>query len=110
MTSARSVDLLAGSTSTGRSDPRPLRIAMVAPPWFSVPPKGYGGIESMVADLVDGLVAKGHHVTLIGVNGLTNMMSSAVSSRIDAAPASRTERTSCNGNSASSAWYPMSPI
>jgi hypothetical protein len=39
---------------------------MVAPPWFSVPPKGYGGIESMVADLVDGLVAKGHDVTLIG--------------------------------------------
>jgi glycosyltransferase involved in cell wall biosynthesis len=45
---------------------RKLRIAMIAPPWFSVPPRGYGGIESMVADLVDGLVGRGHHVTLIG--------------------------------------------
>jgi glycosyltransferase involved in cell wall biosynthesis len=45
---------------------RPLRIGIVAPPWFSVPPSGYGGIEAMVAGLVDGLVAHGHHVTLIG--------------------------------------------
>ena len=44
---------------------RPLRIAMVAPPWFSIPPSGYGGIEAMVAELVDGLVERGHHVTLI---------------------------------------------
>lgn len=45
---------------------RPLRIGMVAPPWFAVPPAGYGGIEAMVAGLVDGLVARGHHVTLVG--------------------------------------------
>ena len=38
---------------------------MVAPPWFDVPPRGYGGIEQMVATLVDGLGALGHHVTLI---------------------------------------------
>lgn len=44
---------------------RPLRIAMVAPPWFTVPPSGYGGIEAMVAELTDGLVERGHHVTLI---------------------------------------------
>lgn len=44
----------------------PLRIAMVAPPWFEVPPVGYGGIEVVVAALVDHLVARGHHVTLIG--------------------------------------------
>jgi glycosyltransferase involved in cell wall biosynthesis len=43
-----------------------LRIAMVAPPWFELPPAGYGGIESVVADLVDGLVDRGHEVTLIG--------------------------------------------
>lgn len=43
-----------------------LRIAMVAPPWYELPPRGYGGIESVVADLVDQLVARGHHVTLIG--------------------------------------------
>jgi len=50
--------------TTPRAD-RPLRIAMIAPPWFAVPPSGYGGIEAMVAGLVDGLVARGHHVTLV---------------------------------------------
>jgi glycosyltransferase involved in cell wall biosynthesis len=44
----------------------PLRIAMIAPPWFTVPPQGYGGVENMCADLVDGLVERGHEVTLIG--------------------------------------------
>lgn len=44
----------------------PLRIAMVAPPWFNVPPPAYGGIEAIVADLVDDLEAHGHEVTLIG--------------------------------------------
>jgi glycosyltransferase involved in cell wall biosynthesis len=43
-----------------------LRIAMVAPPWFEVPPPGYGGIESVVADLVNGLEQRGHEVALIG--------------------------------------------
>ena len=45
---------------------RPLRIAMIAPPWFELPPTGYGGIESMVADLVDTLADTGHEVMLIG--------------------------------------------
>jgi glycosyltransferase involved in cell wall biosynthesis len=45
----------------------PLRIAMIAPPWYEVPPKAYGGIESLCAHLVDGLVARGHDVTLVGV-------------------------------------------
>src|SRR6266851_3436702 len=44
----------------------PLRIAMVAPPWFDVPPPAYGGVEAVVADLVDDLAARGHEVTLIG--------------------------------------------
>ena len=43
-----------------------LRVAVVAPPWFPVPPTGYGGIESVCAGLVDGLTDLGHHVTLIG--------------------------------------------
>src|SRR4051794_29379739 len=44
---------------------------MVAPPWFAIPPAAYGGIEHVVAELVDGLVARGHDVTLIsaGENG-----------------------------------------
>ncbi len=43
-----------------------LRVAMIAPPWFPIPPNGYGGIEAMVHWLVEGLVARGHDVTLIG--------------------------------------------
>jgi glycosyltransferase involved in cell wall biosynthesis len=39
---------------------------MVAPPWFEVPPRAYGGIEWMCASLVDGLAARGHEVTLVG--------------------------------------------
>jgi glycosyltransferase involved in cell wall biosynthesis len=50
----------------GGSEGGPLRIAMIAPPWFELPPRGYGGTEAVVAALVDQLVARGHHVTLIG--------------------------------------------
>jgi glycosyltransferase involved in cell wall biosynthesis len=45
---------------------RPLRVAVVAPPYFRVPPHGYGGIEVVVADLVDALVPRGHEITLVG--------------------------------------------
>jgi glycosyltransferase involved in cell wall biosynthesis len=44
---------------------RQLNIALVAPPWFRVPPDGYGGIEQVVGDLANGLSAKGHHMTLL---------------------------------------------
>jgi glycosyltransferase involved in cell wall biosynthesis len=44
---------------------RPLHVAMVAPPYFTIPPAGYGGVESVVAGLVDGLVERGHRVTLL---------------------------------------------
>ena len=51
---------------TRPSTVRPMHIAMIAPPWFTVPPRGYGGVENVCADLVDGLVGRGHQVTLIG--------------------------------------------
>lgn len=41
-----------------------MRIAEIAPPWLAVPPKGYGGIEWVVALLADGLAERGHDVTL----------------------------------------------
>ncbi|GAB6273809.1 MAG: glycosyltransferase family 4 protein [Peptococcaceae bacterium] len=44
-----------------------MRIAMVVPPWFKVPPDGYGGIEVIVSLLTDGLVLKGHEVTLYSI-------------------------------------------
>jgi glycosyltransferase involved in cell wall biosynthesis len=41
-----------------------VRIALLGPVWFPVPPTGYGGIEWVVALLADGLVDAGHDVTL----------------------------------------------
>jgi glycosyltransferase involved in cell wall biosynthesis len=43
-----------------------LRIALVVPPYFDVPPAAYGGVEAVAADLANGLVHQGHEVTLIG--------------------------------------------
>ncbi len=50
---------------TVSSSPAALRIAVVAPPWFELPPRGYGGTEAVVAGLVDQLVERGHEVTLV---------------------------------------------
>ncbi len=41
-----------------------LKIAQIVNVWQSVPPVGYGGTERVVADLTQGLVKKGHDVTL----------------------------------------------
>jgi glycosyltransferase involved in cell wall biosynthesis len=41
-----------------------LRISLISPVWFPVPPTGYGGIEWIVWLLADGLVDAGHDVTL----------------------------------------------
>lgn len=46
-----------------------LRVAIVAPPYYRVPPDGYGGTERVCAYLADGLVARGHDVTLVAVGG-----------------------------------------
>ncbi|ORV56128.1 glycosyltransferase [Mycobacterium florentinum] len=43
-----------------------LRIVQVAPPYFDIPPKAYGGVEAVLADLADALVARGHDVTVVG--------------------------------------------
>ena len=41
-----------------------MRIALVAPPFIPVPPVAYGGTELFVAQLAEGLVARGHDVTV----------------------------------------------
>ncbi|WAZ25309.1 glycosyltransferase family 4 protein [Streptomyces cinnabarinus] len=43
-----------------------LHVAVVAPPFYEVPPRSYGGVERVCGWLVDGLLAKGHRVTLVG--------------------------------------------
>jgi glycosyltransferase involved in cell wall biosynthesis len=71
---------VATSTATDRSrvlsiavprprEQRPLRIAMLAPPWITVPPPGYGGVESVVDALTEALVRRGHAVTLFCAPG-----------------------------------------
>ena len=44
--------------------PSKLSIAIEAPPWFEIPPHGYGGIEWICYWLVDGLMDKGHQIHL----------------------------------------------
>lgn len=41
-----------------------MRIAQLSTPFIAVPPKNYGGIELVVANLTEGLVRRGHDVTL----------------------------------------------
>ena len=41
-----------------------MKVAVLSPVWFPVPPSGYGGIEWIVSLLADGLVSAGHDVTL----------------------------------------------
>jgi glycosyltransferase involved in cell wall biosynthesis len=47
----------------------PRHIVLLAPPWYPVPPRGYGGIELVVALLARELRTLGHHVTLFASQG-----------------------------------------
>jgi len=44
-----------------------LRIAIITPPWLHIPTEGYGGVEAVIDNLVQGLVGLGHHVEVFGV-------------------------------------------
>lgn len=44
-----------------------LRIAQLVLPWIPLPPPGYAGTERVVYNLTEGLVKKGHQVTLFSV-------------------------------------------
>lgn len=46
-----------------------MKIALVSSPFFTVPPKKYGGLEAMVYNLFCGLVAMGHKVVLFAPTG-----------------------------------------
>jgi glycosyltransferase involved in cell wall biosynthesis len=48
---------------------RPVRVAMLAPPWIPIPPPGYGGIEYVLALLCDALVERGNDVELFCAPG-----------------------------------------
>jgi len=46
-----------------------MRIVEIAPPWFPIPPTGYGGIERVVFDLTEGLLDAGAEVILCAPAG-----------------------------------------
>ncbi|HEY7225336.1 MAG TPA: glycosyltransferase [Micromonosporaceae bacterium] len=52
---------------------------MLMPPWYEVPPAGYGGLERVCASLIDGLIDLGHHVTLFGAGTRTGTRARFVS-------------------------------
>ena len=59
----------AGAARPSRLAGEPLHVAMLAPPWISVPPPGYGGVESVVSVLTEALVRRGNAVTLFCAPG-----------------------------------------
>jgi glycosyltransferase involved in cell wall biosynthesis len=42
-----------------------MKIAHIAPPWITIPPKNYGGAEAVIYNLVEEQIAQGHDVTLL---------------------------------------------
>jgi glycosyltransferase involved in cell wall biosynthesis len=54
----------AATAASSRLPSASMKIALLAPAWFAVPPVRYGGIEWVVSILADGLVDHGHDVTL----------------------------------------------
>ncbi|ROO59889.1 glycosyltransferase involved in cell wall biosynthesis [Micromonospora sp. Llam0] len=65
--------------STHTEQHKPLRIAMIVPPYYELPPPGYGGVEQVCAALVDALVARGNEVTLFGAGSRTGTAANFVS-------------------------------
>jgi glycosyltransferase involved in cell wall biosynthesis len=43
-----------------------MKIGIIGPIWLNIPPNGYGGTEEVVDNLIKGLCAQGHEVTLFG--------------------------------------------
>jgi len=55
----------------GDDPDRPLRVAIIAPPWVPVPPPAYGGTEAVLDCLARGLQAAGHEVLLFATGDST---------------------------------------
>jgi glycosyltransferase involved in cell wall biosynthesis len=67
----------AGSVVTPHSEPdtvvatEPLSVLVVVPPWFPIPPVGYGGLEAVADSLIRALALRGHRVEVVGGGGST---------------------------------------
>ena len=68
-----------------------MRIAVLSPVWFPVPPSGYGGIEWIVSLLADGLADAGHDVTLFASGDSSTR--AQLASVFDTAPSERIGQT-----------------
>jgi glycosyltransferase involved in cell wall biosynthesis len=68
-----------------------LRIAVISPVWFPVPPPRYGGTEAVVSLLADGLADTGHDVTLFAAGD--SQTRAKLSSVYDEAPSHRIGQT-----------------
>lgn len=55
--------------SDSREYEETMRVVQIAPPWYSIPPIGYGGIERVVYDLTEGLLTAGCEVVLCAPAG-----------------------------------------
>jgi glycosyltransferase involved in cell wall biosynthesis len=69
-----------------------VRIAVLSPVWFPVPPTGYGGIEWVVSLLADGLTQAGHEVTLFASGDSRSL--ATLSSLYEEAPSAQIGQTS----------------
>jgi glycosyltransferase involved in cell wall biosynthesis len=71
-----------------------MKIAIVSPPWFKIPPEGYGGIEVLLYLLANRLVEKGHEVGLFTISTsktkakLLKIFDNEMKSYLDATPSS----------------------
>src|SRR5829696_4057529 len=62
-----------------------MRIVLVAPPWFPVPPPAYGGIELVVAVVAEEFERCGHHVTVVATGD--SQPRGTLRAALDSAPA-----------------------
>jgi glycosyltransferase involved in cell wall biosynthesis len=60
------------ATRGSHNSKKPLRVAIIAPPWLALPVKGYGGIELVLEGLIEGLQQLGVEVVVFG-NGAHTM-------------------------------------
>ncbi len=65
-------------------DDGPLHIALTAPPWYPLPPRGYGGVELVVTLLARELRRQGHRVVLFGAEGSEPGLTVCAPSGLDA--------------------------
>jgi glycosyltransferase involved in cell wall biosynthesis len=102
------LDGITPTSSLRPQAPDPLRVAMLAPPWITVPPSGYGGVETVVSALTEALVVLGHEVTLFCAPGSTS--SARVETLLGAAHPDEIERALYESDHVARAFAAIEPL